>query len=165
MEIFRSIKTPSECSNAKTFQAVLSVFRKSVDAFLCFGTEVFHRVPPKSHRFSALPNQLRAICADHFHYMDDRCVDTLGHAEILSDLAFASLSRRAAIVRFTSQWRIHTAKKQHESTIQWTVSERSLESWRISTDQMRSAWEFSLNLSRMHRELSAIFSVRFILVH
>lgn len=32
-----------------------------------------------------------------------------GHAEILSDLAFASLSRRAAIVRFTWQRRIHMA--------------------------------------------------------
>ena len=136
----------------------------------------------KSHQICAKSTTL-AICMDH-GLDTTRCVEhgwhmddtwaAHGHAEILSDLAFASLSRRAAIVRFTSQRRIHmatiTATKKckefegNSRNFEKNEIHNSLNLW--IADICRGV-ESSLHLSPHLIFLSSfhIFSVRCIMVH
>lgn len=70
--------TPSELISKK---AVLSVFRESVDAFLCFGTEIFHRVPPPQNRTKSAPNQQLSPSP----HMDSIGLDALNMDHVMDD--------------------------------------------------------------------------------
>lgn len=87
------------------FAGLLSVFGESVDAFLRFGTEVFDGVPCRSR----LETWMSSFHRQSFKALSDRA----RHAEIFSDRALASLSRRAAIVLLTLKSQMSQMSQMH----------------------------------------------------